>query len=300
MKIWRFENFIVLVKAGSINAAAEQLHISPQALHQQMDTLESEVGCKLLVRSRKGIQLTAAGTVFHKQIGTLIKDYRSLIQQTLDEDARERNTIYTSSGALFRDHIFVNALIQFKKHYPNIIVKKRSLSDLEINACDVLASDVVYAPDRYSGYNSVRSNCFIHVQRSHRLASKKQIRLEDLFGEVLLVNSPDLLNRLNFPFWQKIRENVSKLTIDVLPFLDASSADTTVISTNHVYLCWGIQPSLHPELRQIPIENSEFEYTMLYHKERYKESKGLQIYLEFMAQYYKKHWQSEYDRILGQ
>ena len=87
MKIWRFENFIVLVKAGSINAAAEQLHISPQALHQQMDTLESEVGCKLLVRSRKGIQLTAAGTVFHKQIGTLIKDYRSLIQQTLDEDA---------------------------------------------------------------------------------------------------------------------------------------------------------------------------------------------------------------------
>lgn len=299
MKIWRFENFIELVNCGSISAAAQKLHISPQALHQQMDTLESEIGCTLLVRSRKGIALTAAGSVFYARISTLVEDYRCLIRQTLDADAKEQHIIYAARGALFTDHIFVDGLVAFRKQHPEIDVRRASPEQVKNNLCGTLANDQVYPTNLYDNYASVISNCFIHVQRTHPLANKKQVSLEDLFGTVLLVNTPDQIDQLPFPFWQKLQKNASQITIEALPFKGAADADTMVLSANHIYLCWGIQQNLHPELRQIPIKDSEFEYMMLYHKERYKESRSLQIYLKFMAQYYKNHWQTEYDRILG-
>lgn len=57
-------SFITVAQEGSINAAARTLFISPQALLQQINLLEDEVGTKLFVRERSGMKLTLAGREF--------------------------------------------------------------------------------------------------------------------------------------------------------------------------------------------------------------------------------------------
>ncbi len=72
-----------------------------------------------------------------------------------------------------------------------------------------------------------------------------------------------------------------------------------ICSTPGVYLCWGPQMNLHPRIRQIMIEDSEFEYMMLYNKEQFRKSEATRTYLEFIGQYYQKHWREEYAKVLS-
>ena len=57
-------SFMTVAQEGSINAAARALFISPQALLQQINLMEDEVGTKLFRRERSGMKLTLAGREF--------------------------------------------------------------------------------------------------------------------------------------------------------------------------------------------------------------------------------------------
>jgi LysR family hca operon transcriptional activator len=57
--------FVAVAEEGSLTVAAERrLHTSQPSLSRQMRDLEYEVGAQLMVRSVRGIELTAAGKVF--------------------------------------------------------------------------------------------------------------------------------------------------------------------------------------------------------------------------------------------
>ena len=57
--------FIAVAEEGSLTVAAEKrLHTAQPSLSRQMRDLETELGCDLMVRGAKGIDLTAAGRVF--------------------------------------------------------------------------------------------------------------------------------------------------------------------------------------------------------------------------------------------
>ena len=140
------------------------------------------------------------------------------------------------------------------------------------------------------------SDCFIHVQHTHRLAGRKRISLDDLRGETLLVNTPHLLDQLDLPFWNSVKSHPG-ITIEPLSFQGAQHADTMVLSTNRVYLCWGPMSSLHPNLRQIRLEGSTFEYMMLCSKEAYRKNENLRTYLAYLGRYYQEHWYKVYDAL---
>lgn len=65
MDLRHLRYFIAVAEEGSLTVAAEKrLHTAQPSLSRQMRDLEAELGCALMVRSAKGIELTAAGRVF--------------------------------------------------------------------------------------------------------------------------------------------------------------------------------------------------------------------------------------------
>jgi len=52
-----------IAEHGSINAAADTLHVTPSAISQQLAKLEGEVGQQLLERQGRGVRLTHAATL---------------------------------------------------------------------------------------------------------------------------------------------------------------------------------------------------------------------------------------------
>ena len=65
MDLRHLRYFVAVAEVGSLHVAAEKrLHTAQPSLSRQMRDLEAELGCSLMVRSARGIELTAAGRVF--------------------------------------------------------------------------------------------------------------------------------------------------------------------------------------------------------------------------------------------
>ena len=75
MQIESLRNFIELANAGSFYSAAKNLLISQQGLNKAISALESETGCKLVERSRRGVRLTSDGEVFLKHAKRIVIDF---------------------------------------------------------------------------------------------------------------------------------------------------------------------------------------------------------------------------------
>ena len=60
------EAFLMIVKTGSISAAAQSLFVTQPALTRRVQALEEEIGYKLFERRRgiRNIELTEAGKAF--------------------------------------------------------------------------------------------------------------------------------------------------------------------------------------------------------------------------------------------
>jgi DNA-binding transcriptional LysR family regulator len=61
MELRHLRYFVAVVEAGSITAAAAQLHLSQPSLSVAVSQLEADVGVRLLERSPRGARPTSAG-----------------------------------------------------------------------------------------------------------------------------------------------------------------------------------------------------------------------------------------------
>lgn len=71
--------FLTVVRAGTVSAAAQQLRISQPSLSQQIRRLEKRVGAPLFIRSSRGVELTAGGRAFLREIQGIPSQLRSAI-----------------------------------------------------------------------------------------------------------------------------------------------------------------------------------------------------------------------------
>jgi DNA-binding transcriptional LysR family regulator len=64
VELRHLKSFITVAEELSIGRAAVRLHISQPPLTRQIQQLETEIGAQLLLRTARGVQLTAAGNLF--------------------------------------------------------------------------------------------------------------------------------------------------------------------------------------------------------------------------------------------
>ena len=67
------EYFLRVVEHGSINRAAEELRLSQPSLSRWLNMLEREVGTQLLIRTRRGIRPTDAGSLLVDRVRPILR-----------------------------------------------------------------------------------------------------------------------------------------------------------------------------------------------------------------------------------
>ncbi|MCA0325084.1 MAG: LysR family transcriptional regulator [Proteobacteria bacterium] len=72
--------FLATVRAGSIARAAQLEHIAPSALSRRLADLEHALGAPLLVRSPRGIVLTAAGELVAERAGRIEAELQTIVR----------------------------------------------------------------------------------------------------------------------------------------------------------------------------------------------------------------------------
>ena len=76
MNIAFIETFLAVIETGNLNRAAERLHVTESTVTARLDALEDLLGQDLLVRSRRGAQMTKAGYKFLVRAERILQAWR--------------------------------------------------------------------------------------------------------------------------------------------------------------------------------------------------------------------------------
>jgi LysR family nitrogen assimilation transcriptional regulator len=137
MELRQLRYFVAVAEAKGLTAAVETLFIAQPALSQSIKQLEEELGIKLFNRSRKGMELTSAGSAFFDHANLIL---RQVVRAKESLDDFEKNPSGSVSIAMPSSVNHVLSAPLFKsvhERYPKII----------LNLEEVLAFDVRKAFD---------------------------------------------------------------------------------------------------------------------------------------------------------
>src|ERR1700688_2127345 len=73
--------FLVVLEEGSLRRAADRLRIAQSAITRQMQSLELDLGCRVLERTSAGVSPTNGGRALAERAKTLLADYDSTMAE---------------------------------------------------------------------------------------------------------------------------------------------------------------------------------------------------------------------------
>ncbi|RUL79964.1 LysR family transcriptional regulator [Dyella choica] len=181
--------FLAVAENLHFTRAAEQLHIAQPALSQQIRRLESLLGHALLIRTTRGVKLTAAGEL-------LAERARAAIARVDDDLAQVRRVGLGEKGALsigFTGSVMFTelpaAIHRFRRKYPNVELQLHEMwTSAQAKALRDGSLDIAFLRDGEAGEGlavktMLRERYVAVLPQSHPLAAKKTLRLHDLRAE---------------------------------------------------------------------------------------------------------------------
>src|SRR5947209_7165228 len=179
---------------GSINAAADALHVTTSAVSQQLAKLEREVGQALLERNGRGVRLTDAATLLVAYADRAL----SVIEQAEAElDARRdmvAGPIRIAAFATAARGLAPGAISHLRAQYPDVDVDFREQEPFEAVPLLVRRDlDLVIAVDWFNApialpEGLVKASLLddvadIALPESHRYAHRAVVDLDDIANE---------------------------------------------------------------------------------------------------------------------
>ena len=82
MYLAALETFLAIVESGSLVRASERLNVTQSTVTARLQGLESDLGQKLLLRQKSGVELTAAGFKFKRYAEAMTGLWRQARQET--------------------------------------------------------------------------------------------------------------------------------------------------------------------------------------------------------------------------
>lgn len=290
--IW-LKIFIYIVDSKSITSAAKKLYISPQALHQQMDLLEKELSCKLLIRSRKGVALTNAGQTLYQESQNFLKTYDRMIEKVKYAGRDENKKIQIATAGLIQDVLFPQAIHVFNESHPDISLKIIMGSPETIKDADIIVNDIEYPQKMFQLFTFFPIYFYAIMSSKHPLAGKNILTIDDLCSSTVLFPSGVQLHHAAQTIWEYARKCLHAASIEETDSAIYSiSMATTIITSDKIGISCGFCEKLPSGLTQIRISDLQTKYEALYNVEKAKHSGNAIEFLTFLTRFYNEHWEA--------
>ena len=270
------DTFIAVTDCGSFNRAAGKLHITSTAVMKQMNTLEANLGLKLIERTPSGVYLTEAGARIYQDAKFLIEYSRRALESARAAARTGDNTFRVGTSLLNPARPFMDLWYQVNQEFPDYKLHLVSFEDDH----EGILSEIEKLGDKFDFLIGVcdskawLSRCsflplgfykkMIAVSREHRLASKKILKLSDLYGETLMMvkrGDSDLNDFLRNDLEMRhpqIRIEDTAQFYDLSVFNRCAETGNALLSLE----CW---QDVHPGLVTIPVDwEYQIPYGLLY------------------------------------
>ncbi len=121
-----FRCFDEVARRGSIRKAAESLHLTAAAVHQQVLNLEEQVGTLLFDRLPRGMQLTTAGEIMVAAIRRGQRDFDNALAQVEDLRSLRRGHISLAVSHSSAEQLVPEVIETAMKSHPGVTYSVRS------------------------------------------------------------------------------------------------------------------------------------------------------------------------------
>lgn len=265
------DSFLLVADCGSFSKAAEKVYISPNAVIQQINLLEAELGVTLFVRTNRGVKLTEAGASIYQDAKRMIRFAGQAVQKAKQIEQAQGHTIRIGTSLLRPCKTIVDLWSSVSSGYPGIHLQIVPFDDTYhewLNLLENLGSGIDVVAGIYPS-TMWNKRCKIlkltdiplccAVARKNPLAGKSKLRISDLYGENLLI-----VERGDTSYVDALRDELEAKHPQI-HIQDVPSYDTQVFnrcdSTNSVMITIETWAELHPSLVTIPCE---WDYTVPY------------------------------------
>ena len=132
-----YEIFARVIKAGSLSAAARELHSSPAMISKRVTRLEDRLGVRLLQRTTRRVTATDVGQRFHERVLAVLAAVDDAESFASVDSERPRGVLRVSLPTAFGRLHVVPRLTGFMASYPDL----RLAVDLNDDYVDLVAGN---------------------------------------------------------------------------------------------------------------------------------------------------------------
>jgi DNA-binding transcriptional LysR family regulator len=123
-------SFAVLAEQLHFGRAAARLHVSQPALSKRIKSLEEKIGGRLLVRNRRGVALTAAGSMFYRDARRIVHDLGVAFEAVRGAISGELGKLRLGVGLSTVHSLVPRALLKFREACPGVEIEVADMSTL--------------------------------------------------------------------------------------------------------------------------------------------------------------------------
>ena len=183
----QLRGFCYTADTGSISKAAARMFLSQPAVSQQIQTLESELGVKLFLRSKARMQLTHDGELLFDMTRSLIQELehleQSFRQRRLEVDEGHLEIAAGMSTILYLLPSYVET---FRRAHPRIELRLHQVTGLEglerlrSGLVDFAVGPLNQTPEDIEFHPIVSYDPVVITCRGHPLALKEKLTLAEI------------------------------------------------------------------------------------------------------------------------
>ncbi len=194
MEFRQLRYFIAVAEELHFRRAAERLHMSQPPLSQQIRALEDELGFALLTRTRRLVQLTAAGDAFLRDARAILGELDGAVATARRIDAGQTGRLrigFVGSALL---SIVPGTVERFRAERPGVAIELRERStvdQLRAVSAGVVDVGLVRPPIEDDGElraeTVLRERTVAALPAGHELAALSRVSLRRLAAEPLVL-----------------------------------------------------------------------------------------------------------------
>lgn len=257
------DTYIAVVESGSFTQAAQQCYISSTAIMRQMNQLEQLVNCKLFDRTYHGIELTMQGDLLYHEALRLKREDHDFLEKLAAQQDKRHYTIRVAASymepasrlmeiwqPLAKEHTeFQLSIVPFTEHRdaPHYLLHALNRQIDLFLGC--------YTNEEYINkakhYHLCDVPFTLSMSRSHPLADKKIIHLDDLEGQTIMIGRSTSQYVQNVRHFLMQRKNIRIESVaafyDIDVFNQCAAKEALLLSLPH----W---QQVHPGLVTKPVD----------------------------------------------
>ena len=288
--------FLQVVDCGSFSKAAKQLMVTPASVMKHMNTLENRLGVTLLKRSNQGIELTAAGKSLYQDGKKLLLSAEDAVARAKKAELTEGIIIRLGSSLLNPSKVLTDLWLPLREKYPKYkfhIVPYEDTKEQILTVVSSLGERIDLLVGSFNSRAMWETTNYLHlgeyrlciaVPQGHPLAARKELSLDDLHGErLVMVKSGD--TELLDHFHDMMTITHPQIIIEESDYYYDMDTFNTCEQTGSLLLTLDAWADIHPSLVTLPVNWAyKVPYGILYAK---RPSEDVKRFMKIIKEHYK-------------